>query len=75
MSADSTRPCKDWLKFSNFPSKRPTARGLTVGADEDFPAVQTLGAWMQVGDERFSGDEIHLLYESSDYPLPRCTPD
>jgi hypothetical protein len=44
-------------------------------AIENFPALRTLGAWMQIGDERFSGDEIHLLYESSDYPLPRRTPD
>ena len=44
-------------------------------AIEGFPAVRTLGAWMQVGDKRFSGDEIHLLYESSDYPLPRRAPD
>ena len=44
-------------------------------AVEDLPAVRTLGAWMQVGDERFNGDEIHLLYDSSDYPLPRVAPD
>jgi hypothetical protein len=44
-------------------------------AIEEFPALRTLGAWMQVGDERFSVDEIHLFYESSDYPLPRRTPD
>jgi len=25
---------------------------------------------MQVRDERFNSDEIHLLYEGSDYPLP-----
>jgi len=38
---------------------------------EKFPAMRTLGAWMQVGDERFNGDDIHRLYESDDYPLPR----
>ena len=42
---------------------------------EKFPAMRTLGAWMQVGDERFNGDEIHRLYESGDYPLPRRAPD
>ena len=35
------------------------------------PAVRTLGAWMQVGDERFDSDEIYRLYESSGYPLRR----
>ena len=38
---------------------------------EKFPAMRTLGAWMQVGDEHFNGDEIHRLYESDEYPLPR----
>jgi len=42
---------------------------------EKFPAIRTLGAWMQVGNERFSGDEIHRLYESADYPLPRHSLD
>jgi hypothetical protein len=40
-------------------------------AVEDFPAVRTLGAWMQVGDERFNSDEICRLYERADYPLQR----
>ena len=42
---------------------------------EKFPAMRTLGARMQVGDESFDGDEIQRLYESSDYPLPRRVPD
>ncbi len=40
-------------------------------AVEDFPAMRTLGAWMQVGDDRFDSEGIHHLYESSDYPLQR----
>jgi hypothetical protein len=42
-------------------------------AVEDFPAIRTLGAWLQVGDERFDSDDIHRLYESNDYPLRRRT--
>lgn len=42
-------------------------------AVEDFPAIRTLDAWMQVGDERFDSEEIHRLYESNNYPLPRRT--
>ena len=38
-------------------------------AIEDLPAVRTLGAWMQVGDERFDSDAIQRLYEASEYPL------
>jgi hypothetical protein len=37
--------------------------------------MRTLGAWMQVGDERFNGDEIHRLHERDDYPLPRSASD
>jgi hypothetical protein len=40
-------------------------------AVEELPAVRTLGAWMQVGDQRFDGDDIQRLYESDDYPLQR----
>ncbi|MGB7133324.1 MAG: hypothetical protein WBD59_21110 [Candidatus Sulfotelmatobacter sp.] len=40
-------------------------------AVEDFPAMRTLGAWMQVGDERFDSNAIHHLYQSEDYPLRR----
>jgi hypothetical protein len=40
-------------------------------AVEDFPAMRVFGAWMQVGDERFDGDDIHRLYDSSAYPLSR----
>jgi hypothetical protein len=39
---------------------------------EELPAIHTLGTYMQVGDERFNGDEINRLYESSDYPLRRA---
>jgi hypothetical protein len=28
-----------------------------------------LGAWMQVGDERFNSAEIQRLYEDGEYPL------
>jgi len=40
-------------------------------AVEDFPAVRMLGVRMQVGDDRFDSDDIHRLYESSEYPLSR----
>jgi hypothetical protein len=42
-------------------------------AVEDFPAMRTLGAWMQVGDERFDSEDIHRLYLRDEYPLRRRT--
>jgi hypothetical protein len=35
----------------------------------EVPALCSLGAFLQVGDERFNSDEIHLLYDNGDYPL------
>jgi hypothetical protein len=39
-------------------------------AVEEFPSIRTLGAWMQV-EERFNGDDIRQLYESTSYPRRR----
>jgi hypothetical protein len=35
---------------------------------EESPATRTLGAWLQVEEERFNGDDIRRLYESTSYP-------
>ncbi len=40
-------------------------------AVEELPAVRAFGPWMQVGDERFSNDDIRRLYESTGYPRRR----
>jgi hypothetical protein len=40
-------------------------------AVEELPAVRALGPWMQVGDERFSSEDILRLYESTSYPRRR----
>jgi len=40
-------------------------------AVEDFPALRALGAWMQVRDKRFNGEDIHRLYQSQQFPLRR----
>jgi hypothetical protein len=56
---------------------RPISRRFATAADairfavEDFPAIRARGAWMQVGSERFSGEDIHRLYESHHFPLRR----
>jgi hypothetical protein len=40
-------------------------------AVEELPAIRTLGAWMLVGEERFNGDDIRRLYESTSYQRRR----
>src|SRR5260370_12460514 len=62
--AGSPRSATGYRRFA-------TAAEAIRFAVEEFPAIRTLGAWMQVGDERFGSDEICRLYESSDYPLQR----
>ena len=39
-------------------------------AVEELSAIRTLGASMQVGEERFNGDDVRRLYESK-YPRRR----
>jgi hypothetical protein len=55
------------LRYRRF----ATAAEAIRFAVEELPAVRTLGAWMQVGDERFDGDDIQRLYERDDFPLQR----
>ena len=59
------------LRYRRF----ATAAEAIRFAVEELPAVHTLGAWMQVGDQRFDGDDIQRLYESNDYPLQRRPSD
>ena len=55
------------LRYRRF----ATAAEAIRFAVEELPAVRALGAWMQVGDERFDGDDIQRLYQSDDFPLQR----
>ena len=55
------------LRYRRF----ATAAEAIRFAVEELPAVRALGAWMQVGDQRFDGDDIQRLYESDKYPLRR----
>ena len=54
------------LRYRRF----ATAAEAIRFAVEELPAVRALGAWMQVGDQRFDGD-IQRLYDSDDFPLQR----
>src|SRR5262249_47889764 len=55
------------LRYRRF----ATAAEAIRFAVEELPAVRASGAWMQVGDQRFDGDDIQRLYESDDFPLQR----
>ena len=61
-----------WRSLRTGYRRFATAAEAIRFAVEKFPAIRTLGAWMQVGDESFDSDEICQLYKSSDYPLGRA---
>ena len=44
-------------------------------AVEELRTRRCLSAWMQVGKECFSKNEIYRLYEGSDYPLRKALDD
>ena len=81
------RDCDIRLRHTLFMGKRKgeprqlryrrfaTAAEAIRFAVEELPAVRALGAWMQVGDQRFDGDDIQRLYETNDYPLQRRPSD
>jgi hypothetical protein len=53
----------------------PTAAEAIRFAVEGLPALRSLGAWMQVGDERFNSDAIQRLYDDGDCPLSKSCRD
>jgi hypothetical protein len=58
------RPTLSYRRFA-------TAAEAVRFAVEELSAVGTLGAWMLVGEERFNGNDIRRLYESTGYPRRR----
>jgi hypothetical protein len=78
MSFDYDKPAELFMAKRRGGAKQPLGyRRFTTAAEairfaiEEFPAVRTLGAWMQVGDDRFNSDHIQQLYDSTEYPLQR----
>jgi hypothetical protein len=43
-------------------------------AVEELPAPLLNGTFLEIGGQRFDGDDIRALYEREDYPLTRPAP-
>jgi hypothetical protein len=74
MPIDYTAPAELFLA-KRTKNGRENYRRFTTAAEairyavEDSRTPKALGAWLEVGDERFSSIEIQRLYEAADYPL------
>ena len=60
-----SKPAKGSTKYRRF----ATAAEALRFAVEDLRIPKAFGAWLEVGDERFSSNDIQRLYEAEDYPL------
>ena len=79
---DYGAPAELFMAKRKGTSRQPLGyRRFTTAAEairfavEEFPAAHALGALMQVGDERFDGDDIRRLYKRDDYPMRRRLSD
>jgi hypothetical protein len=78
MKFDYSTPAELFMAKRKGGARQPLGyRRFTTAAEairfavEDFPSIRTLGAWMQIGNNRFDSDDIQRLYESTEYPLRR----
>jgi len=74
ISFDYSAPAELFLAKRTKSSRENYRRFATAAeairyAVEDLRTPRALGAWMQVGDERFNSDDILRLYDAGDYPL------
>jgi hypothetical protein len=70
-----------------YPSRSRSTRRQPVGykrfdqaaealrfAIEQMPPESLVGAYLEVGEDRFDAGEMRALYDAPDYPLPRNPP-
>ena len=61
------RQLRSEMKYRRFPAAAEAVRF----AIEALPPDMLGGAYLEVNEERFDAAQIRVLYDSSDFPLPR----
>jgi hypothetical protein len=74
MSFDYNAPAELFLAKRTKNGRKNYQRFTTAAeairyAVEDLRTPKALGAWLQVGDERFNSSEIQNLYDAVEFPL------
>jgi len=80
MPFDYSTPAELFLAKRTKSSREKYRRFATAAeairyAVEDLRTPRALGAWMQIGNERFNSDDIQRLYDKSDFPLRKSLGD
>lgn len=69
--ARSNRHKRSAVKYRRFSHAADAIRFAVEELPSELPSELLLGAFLEIDGERYGGEEIRRLYNSSDFPLSR----